>query len=322
MDRLDLFRIFTRVVETTSFTRAAASLNLPRSTVSTAIRDLEFRLGTRLLARTTRHVVPTTDGTTFYAQCLRLIADVEEVEGLFRRDGMALHGVVRVDLPGRLGRLVVAPALPDFLDRHPGLEIELGMTDRAINLVEEGADCVVRVGVVQQAGLIARPLPELPVLSVASPAYLARHGVPRVPDDLRAHQAVHYASPSSGRVEPWEWTENAVTQTLDLPGRVTVNSAEGLIACCLAGIGMVQIPAYDAAPLIREGALVEILPDYRPEPLPVTLLYPHRRLLAPRVRSFADWLHRLLLHATGSGAPSDTIPTRQHAGRMLGVFDG
>ena len=294
MDRIDLFRIFARVVESASFTRAAATLDLPRSTVSTAIQELEVRLGTRLLARTTRRVAPTPDGMAFYEQCVRLVADIEEAEGLFRRDPAGPRGALRVDMPGRIGRLVVAPALPDFLARYPDVTIELGVTDRAVNLIEDGTDCALRVGPIHDSALIARRMGEFRLLNLASPAYLARHGIPRHPDDLPTHQAVRYASPASGRVEPWEWLQDGTLRTLTMPGRVTVNSAEALIACCLAGLGMIQVPAFDVQDHLRSGALVDLLPDWRAEPMPLTLLHPHRRHAARRVRVFADWLAGLM----------------------------
>lgn len=294
MDRIDLFRVFARVVETTSFTRAAGTLKLPRSTVSTAIQELEGRLGVRLLARTTRSVTPTADGMAFYEHCLRLIADVEEAENLFRQEANTPRGLLRVNLPGRIGRLLVAPRLPEFLDRYPGIDIELGVTDRAVNLVEDGVDCVLRIGPLEDSGLIARALGELPLINVASPAYLARHGVPQAPADLTRHMAVRYASPSTARVEAWEWMEDGMLRTLPMSGRVTVNSAEAFIACCLAGLGLIQIPAYDVADLLHRGELVEVLSQWRAPPLPMTLLYPHRRHLSRKIQVFADWLEEVL----------------------------
>lgn len=299
LDRIDLFRIFARVVETASFTRAADTLKMPRSTVSTAVQDLEARLGTRLLARTTRSVTPTPDGMAFYDHCKRLVADVEEAEALFRHDRGNPRGLLRVDMPGRIGRLLVAPALPAFLDRYPEIGIELGVTDRAINLIEDGIDCVLRVGPLSDSGLIARRMGELAIINVASPAYLARHGVPHGPADLPGHEAVRYASPSSGRVEAWEWMEGDRTRTMDLPGRVSVNSAEALVACCLAGLGLIQVPAYDVRHHIEVGELVEVMPRYRAEPMPMALLYPHRKHLSRRLQVFADWLESVMAQAIG-----------------------
>ncbi|MFK3668400.1 LysR family transcriptional regulator [Ochrobactrum teleogrylli] len=293
MDRIDLFRIFARVVECSSFTRAADTLSMPRSSVSAAVLELEARIGARLLHRTTRAVAPTQDGVAFYERCLRLIADVEETENIFRQSA-APAGKLRVDVPGRIGRLIIAPVLPLFLDKYPDIEIDLGVSDRAVNLVGESVDCVLRVGTLADSGLIARPIGVLQLINVASPLYLKRHGTPKTPHDLEGHLAVNYSSPSGGRVEPWEWVEEGVLHSVSMRGRVTVNSAEAYIACCLAGLGMIQIPAYDVKHHIDAGDLVALMPNHRAEPMPITLLYPHRQHLSRRLQVFADWLDALL----------------------------
>lgn len=294
MDRIDLFKVFVRVVELASFTRAADALALPRSSVSAAVRDLESRVGARLLHRTTRKVAPTPDGTAFYERCLRLLAEVEETEALFRQSARRPGGKLKVDVPGRLGRRIIAPALPDFFARYPDIELDFGVTDRAVNLVEQGVDGVLRVGVLSESGLIARTFGVLPLINAAAPSYLERYGIPRTPDDLEAHLAVKYASPSSGRIEDWEWVENEQIRTRAVRGRITVNSAEAYIACALAGLGMIQIPAYDVKTHLGAGELVEILPCHRAQPLPLTFLYPSRRHLSRRVQVFADWLENLI----------------------------
>lgn len=294
MDRVDLFRIFSRVVECASFTRAADTLGVPRSSVSAAVQELEGRVGARLLHRTTRKVAPTQDGAAFYERCQRVIADVEDTENLFRQTEAQPSGRLRIDVPGRIGRLIIAPALPGFLDLYPQIDIDLGVTDRAVNLVEDSVDCVLRVGPLSDSGLIARSIGKLPLINVASPAYLARHGTPQTLDDLDQHWAVNYASPSSGRVEDWEWIEDGTLRTLRMRGRVTVNSAEAYIACCLAGLGLIQIPAYDVRTHLEAGELIEIMPEHRAAAMPMTLLYPHRQHLARRLQVFADWLEKLL----------------------------
>lgn len=298
MDRIDLFRVFTRVVECGNFTRAADTLGLPRSSVSAAIQHLEARVGARLLHRTTRKVSPTEDGLAFYERCQRVILDVEETEGLFRQTADRPSGRLRIDMPGRIGRLIVAPALPEFLDRYPGIDIDLGVTDRAVNLVEDRADCVLRVGPLSDSGLIGRPIGKLRLINVASPAYLARHGAPQGPEDLDQHWAVNYASPSNGRIEDWEWVQEGALQTRPVRGRVTANSAEAYIACCLAGLGLIQIPAYDVRAHLAAGELVEVMPHHRAQPMPMTLLFPHRQHLSPRLEVFADWLEALLRRET------------------------
>lgn len=294
MDRIDLFRIFARVVECASFTRAADLLGMPRSSVSAAIQELEARLGARLLHRTTRRVTPTQDGLVLHERCLRVIAEIEDVEGLFRETVAGPSGLLRIDVPGRIGRLIVAPALPAFLQRYPHIEISLGVTDRAVNLVEENIDCVVRVGPLADSGLIGRSIGNLPLINVASPAYLAEFGTPLHPDDLGGHRAVRYASPSTGRIEDWEWCDGGAVHTRTLTGNVIVNSAEAYIACCLAGLGLIQIPAYDVKDHLAAGDLVEVMPAHRAEPMTITLLYPHRHNVTRRLEVFIDWLEPLL----------------------------
>lgn len=314
MDRIDLFRIFSRVVECASFTRAADTLGIPRSSVSAAVQELEGRVGARLLHRTTRKVSPTQDGAAFYARCQQVIADVKDTENLFRQTAAQPSGRLRIDVPGRIGRLIIAPALPEFLDRYPQIDIDLGVTDRAVNLVEDSVDCVLRVGPLSDSGLIARPIGKLPLINVASPAYLKRNGTPQSPDDLGDHWAVNYASPSSGRVEDWEWIEDGALRTLPLRGRVTVNSAEAYIACCLSGLGLIQIPAYDVRLHVEAGQLVEIMPRYRAESMPMTLLYPHRQHLSRRLQVFADWLEELLRRKLLEGAITEVNVDSAYAG--------
>lgn len=294
MDRIDLFRIFARVVECSSFTRAAHMLGVPRSSVSAAVQELEARVGARLLHRTTRKVAPTQDGLVFYERCRSVIVDVEDTENLFRQDAAQPSGRLRIDVPGRIGRLIIAPALPDFLARYPGIGIDLGATDRAVNLVEDSIDCVLRIGPLNNSSLIARQIGELPLINVASPVYLERHGAPRSPSDLTRHRAVNYASPTSGRIEDWEWVEDGMVRHLPMQGEVTVNNAETYIACCLAGLGLIQVPAYDVRGHIEAGELVEVMADHRAQAMPATLLYPHRPHLSPRLQVFADWLEKLV----------------------------
>lgn len=299
MDRIELYRVFVRVVDCAGFTRAADQLKLPRSTVSEAVRTLEQRLGTRLLHRTTRQVTPTQDGLLFHARCQQLIADADEAEQLFRQSPQCLSGRLKVDVPGRIGRLIIAPALPGFLQAHPQIDVELGMTDRSIDLVEDGVDCALRVGPLQDSRLVARGIGQLPLINVASPAYVERHGMPMHPSQLGMHWGVLYASPGNGRVEAWEWRENGILRSQPLAGRVTVNSAEAYIACCLAGLGLIQIPAYDVGTELAAGKLLEVLPGYRADPMPMHLLFPHRRHPSQRLRVFVEWMQQVLGEVVG-----------------------
>lgn len=295
MDRMETMQVFVRVAETGSFTKAADGLGLPRATVSAAIQQLEASLGARLLQRTTRRVHLTQDGSALLERCHQLLSDFEEISGLFRQTPAQASGKLKVDVPSRLARLVVAPALPEFFKLYPDVELELRCTDRSINLVQEGVDCVVRVGQLDDSSLVARPLGQFELINCASPAYLQQHGVPSAPSELAQHWAVNYLSPTSGRNAPWEYVEDGVLHTVEMRSRMAVNNAETYIACCLAGLGLIQIPAYDVRSHIRAGELREVMPQARAAAMPVYALYPHRRHLSRRVQVFIDWMENLLL---------------------------
>ncbi|WP_213991747.1 LysR family transcriptional regulator [Sodalis sp. dw_96] len=303
MDRIDLFRILIQVVERGSFTRAADVMNMPRSTVSAAVAELETRVGTRLLHRTTRSVSLTSDGRAFYERCLRVIPEVEETENLFRQKTIQPTGKIKIDVPGRIGRLIIAPSLPEFFARYPQMTLEMGTADRNVSLAEEGIDCALRVGKLPDSSLVARKLGTLKFINVAAPAYIARHGKPHTPSDLPRHLAVNYASPTTGRVENWEWPENDGYQSAVLPSQITVNNAEAYIACCLAGLGMIQIPQYDVQKHLEAGELIEVMPDYPSRPLPVQLLYPHRKHLSRPLQTFIAWAEPLLVNRLLLNAP-------------------
>lgn len=294
MDRIDQLRIFIRVAHSGGFTNAADQLGLPRPTVSLAIQQLEARLGARLLNRTTRRVSLTQDGEALLERAMALVADTEELEQQFRPQAGALIGRLRVDLPSRIARRHVAPALPAFLARHPEVEVELGSSDRAIDLVHDGVDCALRVGDVPISSLVARRLGSFEMIHCASPGYLAAFGTPTSPADLFQHRAVNYASPTSGRIAPWEWLEHGKLQTVQMRGQVAVNNAETYIACCLAGAGLIQIPRFDVQHHLDAGDLVEVLADWPVPPMPVQLVYPHRRQLSQRVQAFSGWLADVL----------------------------
>jgi len=297
MDRIDLLQVFVRVAETGSFTRAADRLGLPRASVSTAVQQLETRLGSRLLHRTTRRVGLTPDGEVMLERARALVADMEDMEQQFLPARGQVSGRLKVDVPSRIARRLIAPALPDFFALHPAIELELGSSDRAVDLVLEGIDCALRVGPLANSSLVARPLGHFTLINCASPAYLEHHGTPRTPADLPEHVAVNYASPTSGRAAPWEWLRDGETSTLRMRSQVAANNAETYIACALAGLGLIQIPAYDVREHLAAGELVEVLPDARAEPLPVQLVYPHRRNLSRRMQAFVGWLETVLADA-------------------------
>lgn len=294
MDQLSLYRVFVRVVETRSFTRAANTLQMPRSSVSTAIAELESRLGTRLLNRTTRVVAPTDEGDELYERAILYLAEGEAIQSMFRSADRTVEGRIRVNLPGRIGRLIVAPALPEFLSQWPGMRVELGVTDREVDLLEEQVDLALRIGTLPDSSLKARSIGTISQINVASPSYLSEHGTPVRPSDLTDHWQVAYASPSTGRIADWEWLESGKIRSCPVPWRVSVNNAESYIACAVAGMGLIQIPAYDVARDILKGDLIEVMPAFRPAPMPMHLLFPGPARALPRLTSFADWIGRVL----------------------------
>lgn len=288
MDRFNAMRVFTRIVELGGFTKAADSLQLPRASVTVLIKQLEAHLGVQLLHRTTRQVSPTLDGAAYYQRCVNLLDDLEDAEGLFR--GSQPKGTLRVEMPAAVGRLVVLPALPEFTDRYPQIELEIGLNDRPVDLIREGVDCVIRGGLTMDDSLVARPLVQMDQVTCASPAYLQAHGVPHSLDDLSGHQVVEYFSSVSGKRYGLEFQADDGVRLLDLPKRLAVNSAEGYLAACVAGYGLVQTPHYHAAQLLREGRLQEVLSGCLAPRLALTALYPQHRQLSPRLRVFVDWL--------------------------------
>jgi len=290
MDKVYAMQLFIRVAELESFTRAAESLGLPKGSVSRQIQALENHLGTQLLHRTTRRVQLTQDGMVYYERAKDLLINLDELDGLFLHDPSTLSGRLRVDMPVAVAKNVVIPRLPAFVQQYPGLEIELSSSDRLVDVIREGFDCVVRVGTLKDSGLIARPLGKLSVINCASPDYLARFGWPETLEDLSGHAVVHYAVNLGTRPQGFELYRDNTTQWIKTGGILTVNSTETYHAACLAGLGIIQAPRIGVREALRSRKLVEILPQYRAQSMPVSLIYPHRRNLSRRVHLFMEWL--------------------------------
>jgi DNA-binding transcriptional LysR family regulator len=291
MDRFEAMRVFTRVVERRSFTLAAQDLGVPRSTVTDAVKQLETRLGVRLLERTTRHVGPTLDGEAYYRRCLTLIADLEDAEGAF--GGAKPKGLLRVDVHGTLARHFVLPHLPAFLAEYPGIEFYLSEGDRLVDLVREGIDCVLRVGELQDSDMVARRVAMLEEVTCAAPDYIARFGMPSSLAALEGHRMVGFRSSATGTLLALEFTVDGALRHVTLPATISVNGAESLVAAGRMGLGLIQVPRYHVESDLKTERLVAILASFAPSPTPVSLLYPRSRQLSPRVRVFIDWLVRI-----------------------------
>ena len=289
---LEALRVFAKVAELASFSRAAEQLGLAKGRVSTCVRELEERVGARLLQRTTRRVRMTPDGERFLDASKELLADAEQLHAMFRPAASGLAGRLRIDLPHGLARRLVIPRLPEFLAAHPGLEVGVSTTDRRVDPVHEGFDCVLRVGDLGDSDLVARRLGRLRMCNAASPAYLAAHGTPRSLDDLERHRVVHYA-PSLGTGNAgWDYRDpdDGTRRTRPMRAAIAVNGTDAFEAAALAGLGLLQAPRIGIAPHVKAGRLVEVLRDWTAAPLPVSLLYPNRRHLAPRVQAVMAWL--------------------------------
>lgn len=291
MNQLIAIRAFARVVETGGFTRAADSLDMPVTTLSKLVRELEAHLRVRLLQRTTRRVAVTAEGQAYYEKAGRLLRDLEDVDASFSAARGAPRGLLRVDIGGSTARDVLIPALPDFMARHPEIRIELGVSDRTVNLISENVDCVIRGGALDDSSLVARHLGDAQLITCASPRYLKAHGVPAYPDELRnGHRLVSYLLPSSGRAVPFRFRGEEGAFEIKAEHRLGVNESNAHLAAAVAGMGLVQTFSYAAEPALRDGALLEVLQPWRPGPYPFHVVYPDNRHVTHRLRAFIDWL--------------------------------
>ncbi|EPT7062099.1 LysR substrate-binding domain-containing protein [Cronobacter turicensis] len=296
MKNLEPLMIFARVAEMKSFTQAAESLGIQKGRASVVVRELEQEIGATLLNRTTRTVQLTEEGRAFYTRARDLLAEADELKSMFSQSETALRGRLRVDMPAVLAENVVIPALPQLLDAHSELELELSSTDRRVDLIQEGFDCVIRLGPVVDETLVARPLGKLRMVNAASPDYLARVGVPQTLEDLtrQGHRMVHYVRRFGSKPYGWEYPTKEGYASLMLPGAVSVNSVQAYHRAGLAGLGLIQGGYSTLAPYMARGALVEVLPELRPEPLDAAFVIAHRRNLSQRVRAFMRWTEEIL----------------------------
>ncbi len=308
-------QVFARVVETGSFTRAAESLNLPKGSVTKLVQQLEARLKVRLLNRTTRQVTVTADGAAYYERTSRLLNDLDDIEASLANAQANPSGRLRIDIGTSVARLIVIPALPEFYRRYPDIQIDLGVTDRPVDLITDNVDCVIRGGELLEQSLVARRVGNMGLVTVATPAYLRERGTPTDPRELDrdGHTTVNYFSTRTGRPYPHVFERDG--QVLEISGRyrVAVNEANAHLAAVLAGLGVAQVASFAAAAPISRGELVEVLPDWSRPPIPLHVVYPPNRHLSAKVRAFVEWVAELFanrahVQVQGQGEPIGAVP--------------
>lgn len=290
---LDALRVFVKVAELGSFTRASQHLGLSKARASIRVQELEASLGSRLLHRSTRTVRLTTDGEQFLVRARRLVADADELAAMFSAPS-SLRGRVRLDLPIGFARNVVIPRLPEFLANHPQLEMLVSTTDRRVDLLREGFDCVMRVGALSDSGLVAKRLGFVDMMNCASPRYLEKYGTPRSLADLAQHVIVDYSLTFGNERPSFEYFDGHSYQELEMRSTVTVNSSDAYHSACLAGLGIIQAPRSGMVASLASGSLVEILPDLRAAPMPVSLVQGHSRQARAPVRAVMAWLTEIM----------------------------
>jgi len=285
-----MMRVFVRVAELQSFSQAAESMNLPRATVTTSIQDLEALVGAKLLNRTTRSVQLSSDGAAFLERSKDLLSDLDEAESMFKSDPAQIKGKIRIDMTQSMARDFFIPLLPKFLEKHPGIEIELSGTDHRVDLIRDGIDCVIRSDDHVEPGLIERKIGAISMVNVASHAYLKKFGKPKSIDDLKNHRLIYFTQVLGSRPRGFEYFDGEKYREIKMPSSITVNNVDTYKAACLAGLGICQNPLVGVERFIKSGDLVEILPKYRAEPMNLKIVYQQRRSLAKRVRVLIDWL--------------------------------
>jgi DNA-binding transcriptional LysR family regulator len=298
MERFEAMKLFVRIVERRSFTLAAHDTGVPRSTVTQAIKQMEERLGVRLLQRTTRTVKATLDGEVYYRRCIGILHDIEDADGAFK--GVRPKGVLRVEVQGTLARHFLMPGLPAFFAQYPEIELSMSESDRWVDIVQEGVDCVLRYGNLPDSDMVARKVAQLDRLTCASAEYIAQFGIPQDLESLADHRTVGIRSLSTGAVLPLEFTAGSTTRAVMMRSCISVTGPESFLAATRLGLGLAQLPRFHVEDDLKSGRLVALLEDWPPPSAPVSLLYAQSRQVSPRVRVFLDWAAREFASRTHS----------------------
>lgn len=287
MDKLDALRVYCAVVETGGFSRAAEKLGISTSSVTAQVNALEAHFHVKLMNRTTRSMSLTGEGRECYEHAQRLLAGMEELESSLQHSALEPCGTLRVNMPGLVSRLYVAPALPRFLARYPGITLQASASDRMIDMVEEGCDVLLRLGEVGDARLIARPLLQTRFICCASPDFIERYGVPDTPASLAGFDCLHFILPRAGRLREWQFADGVAFMP---PSRTSFDHVDSLVEACKAGAGIGQFLSLSVEAELRSGALVQLLAEYQAPGPALTALYQQRHQRAAKVQAFVDFL--------------------------------
>ena len=296
MDRFDAMRAFARVVEAGSFTKAAQTLHMSKTTVTQLIQQLESRLRVRLLHRTTRKLGVTPDGAVYYERVIRLLADMEDAENSLSSAAMTPRGRLRVDVPSPLARLILVPALPAFHARYPDIQIDMGVSDRVVDLIGDNVDCVLHGGQITDQSLIARHVGDLQIGVYVAPSYVERLGAPAHPRELQNtdHCIVGFLSSRTSKIDPLVLcSEN---ERIEITGNyvLAVDDGNACLEAGLVGLGVIALPNYMAAAHQAVGALIPLFTQWRISPMPLYLAFPPNRHVNAKLRVFIDWIVELM----------------------------
>ncbi|MCU7370705.1 LysR family transcriptional regulator [Paucibacter sp. O1-1] len=295
MDRLAAMQAFVRVVQLTNFSRAAEALRLPNPTVTRLVQNLESHLHTKLLNRTTRQVTLTPDGAAYYDQAVRLLGEIDELEATMVGAKASPKGRLRIDVVGWVGQLLLVPAMPDFHQRYPDIQVEVGVTDRPVDLLTENIDCAIRGGDIDNESLVARKIAEFRFIAVASPDYLRCHGTPVHPAELETpqHRVVGFFSTRTGRTRPLFFQNDSEAIQVNGEHALAVNDTNAYVAAGVAGMGVITAPRFILHDALVSGRLVQILPGWTSGPVPMHIVWAPNRHLSAKLRVFVDWLVNL-----------------------------
>jgi LysR family transcriptional regulator for bpeEF and oprC len=295
MDQITAMRVFARVVEAGTFARAADQLQMTRPSVTKLVQQLEAHLKVKLLQRTTRRLTVTPEGAAYHERTARVLADLDEIESDLAQEQTSPRGCVRVDIGSTVANLIVMPRLAAFYQRYPHIQLALGVSDRPVDLVGEAIDCVIRGGTMADQSLVARRIAQMDFTTVASPAYLKRHGTPKSPQEMQhgqqgRHAMASYFSARTGRIVPANYVRGAQRFEIAGQGPISVNESTAHLNAALLGLGLVQTFRPIVQPYIDSGALVEVLADWAPPPMQFYVAYPANRHLSAKLRVFVDWI--------------------------------